>query len=92
MYSGIFRLMPETINESVSVALVSNHRIGTVIPTVVFWHGRRYQIQTVGLHHVVREGRTLIHMFSVTDGNMFFKLAFNTETLHWRLLEVEHDG
>jgi len=81
--------MPEPINEPVSVALWSNHASRKTMPYSVYWRGRRYVITTIGLHHTYREGRTLVHMFSVTDGITFFKLALNSETLDWRLIEVE---
>ena len=61
------------------------------MPWVVYWRGRRYTITKIGLHHIVREGRVLFHIFSVTDGTTFFRLRFDTETLGWKLLEVE-DG
>lgn len=80
--------MAESINESVSVALWSNHITKKILPYSIYWHGRKHQIHSVGLHHVLREGRTLIHIFSVTDGTTFFKLRYDTETLLWRLLEV----
>ncbi len=76
--------MSEQIDESVSVNLC-------ISPTSLFWRGRGYQINKVGLHHTTREGRTLFHIFSVTDGANFFKLQFNTETLGWKLLEIAHD-
>jgi hypothetical protein len=85
-YEG--RSMAEHINESVSVALWSNHTTNKTVPYSLYWHGRRYHITTVGLHHTVREGRVLTHIFSVTDGTTFFKLKFDTETLGWKLLEV----
>jgi hypothetical protein len=81
--------MPETIDESVSVDLLSNHTKGHAYPWVINWRGNRYMITKVGLHHTMRDGRTLYHVFAVTDGNTFFKLQFNTETLGWRLLEIE---
>lgn len=80
--------MAEDINESVSVTLWSNHVTKKILPYSLYWRGCRYQITTVGFHHTVREGRTLIHIFSVTDGTTFFKLRFDTETLGWKLLEV----
>jgi hypothetical protein len=80
--------MAEDINESVSVALWSNRTANKVLPYSLYWHGRRYLITDVGLHHTVREGRVLYHIFSVTDGTTFFKLKFDTETLGWKLLEV----
>ena len=81
--------MSEAIHESVSVALWSNHAAHSIMPYSVYWHGRRYLITKVGFHHTYREGRVLMHMFSVTDGNTFFKLMFDTETLFWTLVEVE---
>lgn len=81
--------MTEAIDEKVSVNLLSNHLQGIASPSSLYWRGRRYTVRTVGLHHIVREGRTLIHMYSVTDGTTFFRLRLDTETLSWKLLEVE---
>lgn len=81
--------MPEPINESVSVTLWSNHKTHTTLPYGVYWHGRRYRITTIGMHHTVWEGRRLFHIFSVSDGTTFFKLVLDTETLGWKLVEVE---
>lgn len=80
--------MTESINESVSVALWSNHVTRKIIPYSFYWHGRRYQMKQVGLHHTYRQGRILIHVFSVTDGAQFFRLEMNAETLEWRLLDT----
>lgn len=77
------------INEYVSVDLLSNHSTGKIIPWAVVWRGKKYRITTVGLHHMIREGRTLIHIFSVTDGTIYMKLSFNTESLRWRLVETD---
>ncbi len=81
--------MSEEINESVSVNLLSNHLKRTANPSLLYWRGRRYLITNIGLHHTTRDGRTLFHVFSVTDGVTFFKLIFNTDTLDWKLLEIE---
>jgi hypothetical protein len=83
--------MTEGINESVSVALWSNHITKKNLPYSLYWHGKRYRITAVGFHHTLREGRVLIHIFSVTDGTTFFKLRFDTETLGWKLLEIESE-
>ena len=87
---GYISDMSETIDESVSVDLLSNHVKKRAYPWVVHWRGIRYLITKVGFHHMTREGRTLMHIFSVTDGTTFFKLKLDTETLGWRLLEIEH--
>jgi hypothetical protein len=81
--------MPEIIDESVSVDLLSNHIKRYAYPWVIHWRGARHMVTKVGLHNLVREGRTLYHLFHVTDGNVFFKLRLNTETLAWKLLEVD---
>lgn len=80
--------MPEVIDEQVSVNLLFNHLKHTAAPTSLYWRGRRYVITKVGLHHITREGRTMLHIFSVTDGTTAFKLELNSETLGWKLLEV----
>ena len=82
-------LMAEAINEPVSVTLWSNHATRKVLPYSLYWHGRKYTVTTVGFHHTYRDGRTLMHMFSVSDGNTFFKLSLDSETLTWKLVEVE---
>lgn len=81
--------MAEMINESVSVNLLFNHLKRSVMPTSLFWRGRRYTITNIGLHHAVREGRVLYHLYSVTDGTTAFKLQLDTEVLSWKLLEIE---
>lgn len=83
--------MHEAIHEKVSVNLVFNCKTGQVLPKHIRWQGRPYTITQVGLHHTYRSGRALIHVFSVSDGTMFFRLELNTETLHWTLNEVS-DG
>ena len=81
--------MAESIDESVSVNLLSNHMKGSAAPSSLYWRGRRYTLSVMGFHHTLRAGRTLVHIFSMTDGTTFFKLQFDTETLGWKLLEVE---
>lgn len=81
--------MPETIDESVSVNLLSNALKHSAFPSSLYWRGRRYQIAKVGLHHTTHDGRTLVHIFSVTDGTTSFKLSFRTDDLTWRLVETE---
>lgn len=76
--------MGEVIDEQVSVNFMK-------APISLYWRGRRYVITKVGLHHTTREGRILLHIFSVTDGTTAFKLELNSELLSWKLLEVDSD-
>lgn len=81
--------MSEIINEKVSVVSFYNHDCGKVMPWLVRWHGHLYKIKNVGLHYPVKEGKKLLHYFSVlTDSNVSLKLRHDTETLHWTLEEV----
>jgi len=72
----------------VSVKLNFNHKTRTASPTEIIWEGRTYKIKKIGMHHTYRDGRTLKHVFSCIANNIFFRLVFNTENLHWQLEEI----
>ena len=80
--------MPDLIHEPVSVITVFNHERRTVMPRRLIWKNREYDITKISYHHQVRQGRTLYHIFHVSDGTVDFRLIFNTENLHWILEEV----
>lgn len=73
------------------MSLVFDHEKRRVYPSVLKRQGRVYRITTVSLHHCFRQGRTLIHVFSASDGNTFWRIQLNTDTLHWELTEVYHE-
>ena len=83
--------MKTSVNEPVSVKLVFQSAIKKTYPCSILWRGRLYQIQKIGLHHTYYQGRVLFHVFSVSDGNLFFRLLLNSESLHWWLEEIS-DG
>jgi hypothetical protein len=83
--------MNEVLNEKVSVITVYNYDTGLVMPKRLKWHGREYTLTQLGYHHRVRYGRTLMHIFHVTDGSTTFRLRFDTDTLHWILEEVYNE-
>ncbi len=80
--------MIEAINEKVSVVFIYNRDEKTAIPSLVRWQGEVRRIGKIGYHHKIREGRTVCHIFHVTDGNLAYKLKFDTDALTWTLLEV----
>lgn len=82
--------MTETVNEKVDVITIFKRGINKndVLPYKIKWQAREYIVKSVSLHHPLRDGRKLWHVFFVTDGNMDFKLKLDTETLHWTLEEV----
>jgi len=80
--------MIQKIHTPVSVTLFYNHRVRQVTPTNIVWNGREYDIIRIGLHHTYRIGRTLFHIFSVETDALFFKLVYDTDSLHWILEEI----
>lgn len=83
--------MIEKIHEPISVSLVFNCQTKEVYPFLIRWRGKLYRIRKVGLHHFFRDGRTLVHVFSVCSETLFFRLSLNTDTLHWTLEEIADD-
>ncbi len=81
--------MSELINEKVSVLSFYDKNRGIITPQEIVWRNRTYCITKVGNHWSVRQGRKLLHFFSVLSTNsVAFKLILDTETLHWVLEEV----
>ncbi|PIU36949.1 hypothetical protein CO005_02710 [Candidatus Roizmanbacteria bacterium CG_4_8_14_3_um_filter_34_9] len=83
--------MQEKMFEKISVIFSYNAEKNRSIPYKIRWRLRDYFIKSLAYHHKVREGRELLHIFHVTDGNLDFKIRFNTEDLNWILEEVS-DG
>ncbi len=83
--------MTQKLSEPVSVELISSHRTSRVSPRSVFWRGRLYRIDKIGLHHSFRQGRILFHIFSVVSESFCFRLSLNSETLFWEITEIS-DG
>ena len=83
--------MNEVIKEKVSVLLIYDRCKNLVMPQKMKWQGRSYIFSRVAFHHTVHEGKKLLHIFSVSDGNMDFRLSLDTESLFWTLEEVS-DG
>lgn len=80
--------MNEFINEKVSVISKYDRTKGTFLPVKLRWQGRVRTVTKLGFHYTKREGRKLVHIFSVTDAHLCYYLSLDTETLHWTLLEV----
>jgi hypothetical protein len=83
--------MLQTINEKVSVITLYNHQTNRVSPKKIKWNGKIYPINLIGYHHRYQEGNKLIHIFSVSNRNLFFRLKFDTQNLEWILEEIS-DG
>ena len=82
--------MIEKVSEKVSIISSYNHEKDNFVLYKMRWRGRDYFIKRIA-YHKVREGRTLIHIFHVTDDKLDFRISFDTENLKWILEEVS-DG
>jgi len=83
--------MLQKVKVPVSVILEYNSKLRRVFPKSVHWDGNDYPVTKVGFHHTFREGKTLIHVFSVDTPSLFFRLRLNTDNLQWTLEEIS-DG
>lgn len=79
------------MRESISVITVYDHTKSKAFPWRLKWRGRIYTITKIGNHHTREHGATLYHIFSVSAGNLYFRLSLNTVNLSW-MLEETFDG
>ncbi len=63
-----------------------------VIPLFFKWRGKTYKIEKINLVHKERDGNDKIYYFSVSDNANYFRLAFFTRDLSWRIEELYYDG
>lgn len=82
--------MSTLVDEPISTGVV--FQTGRVRPVWFLWRSRRYDLQAVTLSWRRKEGRATILHLSVTDGATGFELAFNQDTLAWRLISADVDG
>lgn len=75
--------MTEPVNEKITVGM-------NEYPRWVKWKNEFYKVEKVGLHHTYREGKTLYHVFSVATKTLFMRLVLDTDTLSWRLTDIEN--
>jgi len=83
-----FPMENEKINEKISVITVFNQETGLVMPKKIHWRNRDYLIKNLAYYHRVHQGKKIIHVFNVTDGNLDFRLSLDGENLHWTLEEI----
>lgn len=74
--------------EKISVVTVFDVLQGTIMPRKIKWNQREYTMTKLGYYHKYRVGRSIMHIFHVTDGHLDFRLRMDAENLHWVLEEV----
>ena len=55
-------------------------------------NGREVAVTEVGLRHIVRRGRRLVHVLDVTDGQADYRLELDSERLVWTLVREADRG
>lgn len=78
-----------SLDEKISVVSFYDSQTEVSIPKNIYWRGREYVIEKIGLHHRFWKGRILIHVFSVTSGDSYLRLRFETDSLRWFLDSFE---
>jgi len=82
--------MLQKINEQIAVIarFFPSHK---VFPVKIYWRNQEYRINRLAYYHQYHQGKTIQHIFHVTDGNLDFRLRLNSDDLSWTLEEVD-DG
>lgn len=84
------RAMLEKLDEKIDV--IVSFKGNKVSPSFFKWQGKTYKIEKINLVHKQRDGNDKIYYFSVSDNTNFFRLAFFTRDLSWRLQELFYEG
>jgi len=85
--------MRQKIDEEVSVVMYYSAKKKVALPHIMSWQSTEYDVGEIGYHHRVREGDVLHHIYEFVDktSTYWFRLNFNTASLHWTL-ETVSDG
>jgi hypothetical protein len=62
---------------------------GGIRPIKFKWSGRLVTVKEVTYTWKSREGQASVHHFSVTDGTSLYELSFHTQSLVWKLENLE---
>jgi len=82
--------MLEKLNDPIDVLVKFTGQ--RVVPEFFKWRGKTYRIEKLNLVHKERDGNDKIYYFSVSDEVNFFRLAFFTRDLSWRIEELFYEG
>lgn len=81
--------MYEKLDEKIDVLVEFSD--GKVLPNFFRWQDRTYKIEKINLVHSERKGNDKIYYFSVSNNVNFFRLAFFTRDLSWRIQELYYE-
>lgn len=58
-------------------------------PYLFFWRQRQIKVDQVNLIHTSKIGNNLFYHFSISSGNNFYQLRFDSTRLKWFVEKVE---
>jgi hypothetical protein len=76
------------VGETISV-IASFGQSYRIRPVKFNWAGRLFEIKEITYTWKTKEGKKNIFHFSVTDGGALYELTFDTDSLVWRLENLE---
>jgi hypothetical protein len=82
--------MLEKLNEPIEALVQFNKN--KVEPTYFRWRQKTYKVEKINLVHKERDGNDKIYYFSVSDNANYFRLAFFTRDLSWRIEELYYES
>jgi hypothetical protein len=82
--------MFEKLDDPIEVLV--KFKVNKVEPALFKWRNKTYKIEKINLVHKERDGNDKIYYFSVSDSINFFRLAFFTRDLSWRIQEIFYEG
>jgi len=82
--------MRKSLAEPISVIYYFDAKNKHIQPYQLTWNNQDYRLGPIDFHHKTRDGGKLIHHFSLcdVDETIYFKLALDTDNLHWELEEL----
>ena len=82
--------MLEKLNDPIDV--IVKFKGSKATPSFFKWKNKIYKVEKLNLVHKERDGNDKIYYFSVSDNVNFFRLAFFTRDLSWRIQELFYEG
>ncbi len=81
--------MLEKLDDPIEVLTKFNKE--KIEPLFFKWSGKTYKVEKVNLVYKDKDGLDKIYYFSVTDNANYFRLAFYTRDLSWKIKELFYE-
>ncbi|HLB60754.1 MAG TPA: hypothetical protein VJL83_04075 [Patescibacteria group bacterium] len=77
------------MNERVKVLSLYDPAFGGMLPQMIHWGGQDHRVSEITAYRRARVGNLFFHTYLVKNGSYYFKLFLDSETLSWRLQEID---